>query len=269
VLVLQGTNPTLRPETATTWTGGLDLAPSILTGLRLSWTYYSIAYQGQIITPTLDDPADVLLHITRNPSGVLVDWICNSPEFNSSRAACLASSPTAIVDLRLANLGLTHMSGLDMNVREQLETRLGGFDLKALGSRVFSLTQSATSTSPTVDILDTVGNAISLRLRATAAWSQHIGNDTGFGAEVGVNYTGPYRNPASRLVPNVRSWTTFDLKLRYRTPSTGWWSGIELALTAVNLFDEPPPFVDDVYGYDVANVQPLGRVIGLNFSKRW
>ncbi len=40
-------------------------------------------------------------------------------------------------------------------------------------------------------------------------------------------------------------------------------------MNAVNVLNHAPPFVDDLYGYDVYNVQALGRVVSADVTKRW
>jgi hypothetical protein len=37
----------------------------------------------------------------------------------------------------------------------------------------------------------------------------------------------------------------------------------------VNALNHDPPFADDLLGYDIYNVQALGRVVSANISKRW
>jgi len=44
---------------------------------------------------------------------------------------------------------------------------------------------------------------------------------------------------------------------------------MEFTLNAVNVFNHDPPFVDSEWGYDVYNVQALGRVVSLDVKKRW
>ena len=62
----------------------------------------------------------------------------------------------------------------------------------------------------------------------------------------------------------------FDLVVRYRTlDCSEWWCGMEVVFNAVNILDRAPPFVNSVYGYDVGNAQPLGRVMGASLRKRW
>jgi len=46
-------------------------------------------------------------------------------------------------------------------------------------------------------------------------------------------------------------------------------SGVEFALNAVNIFNQSPPFADNIAGYDAVNFQPLGRVLSLSIRKKW
>ena len=90
----------------------------------------------------------------------------------------------------------------------------------------------------------------------------------GWGGARIVNYTGAYHNPGSTLLPQVAQWTTVDAYARYRLQSTHL-GPTTVTLNAVNLFDHAPPFVDSLYGYDVANVQALGRVLSVQITQRW
>ena len=275
VLGLEGNNPNLRQETATTWTAGFDVVPEVDPGLKFSLTWYSIDFEGQIAEPAAADVQDILLQesewaavITRNPTQAQIDRICNRSDFATSRSACLASSPAAIVDFRLANLSSTKVSGLDLDVHQAIDSDVGRFDLGLNGSYVFHFDQAVTGSSPSLDVVNTFGNPLKLRFRATAAWNQHM--DSGLGANLAVNFTNAYANPGSTLLPRIDSLTTVDLQLRYRTPTEGGvWSGMEVALNAVNVFNQSPPFTDSLYGYDQANFQPLGRVLSLSLRKKW
>ncbi|MDE2449049.1 MAG: hypothetical protein KGO22_08775, partial [Gammaproteobacteria bacterium] len=90
------------------------------------------------------------------------------------------------------------------------------------------------------------------------------------GFTLAVNYTGGYKNPGSTLVPRVSPWTTLDARVLYRTArGDGWLDGMELSVNAVNVLNHSPPFVDDLNGYDVYNVQALGRVVSADITKRW
>jgi hypothetical protein len=208
--------------------------------------------------------------ITRNPTRAQIDAICNRTDFIDSVANCLASTPAAIVDVRLANLASTQVSGLDLNVHQKIDSGVGRFNFGLLGSYVFHFDQAVTSTSPNVDILNTFANPLKLRLRSTIGWDQHPTEESGLGANLAVNFTNAYDNPGSTLLPRIDSLTTVDLQFRYHTAKdAGFLGGMEFALNAVNVFNQSPPFADNLYGYDLTNYQPLGRVLSLSVRKKW
>jgi iron complex outermembrane receptor protein len=277
ILGLEGNNPSLKQETATTWTVGLDVVPAADPNLTLSLTYYSIDFTGQIAEPDAADPSGILVQesewapvINRNPTQAQIDAICNRPDFETSRASCLTTMPAAIIDFRLANLSSTKTSGLDVDIRQRVDSDIGRFDFGLQGTYVFNFDQAVTTTSPSVDILNTFGNPLKLRFRATAGWRQHGAEDSGLGANLAVNFTNAYTNPGSTLLPRINSLTTVDLRLRYKTPDdAGFLSGMEFALNAVNIFNQSPPFADTESGYDAVNFQPLGRVLSLSVRKKW
>jgi iron complex outermembrane receptor protein len=267
----------LRQETATTWTAGFDVVPVADPDLTLSLTYYAIDYTGQIVQPAAADPLDILIQedqwagvITRNPTQAQISAICNRPDFVGSVSSCLNSPPAAIVDARLANLASTRVSGLDLNVHQKIDSGVGRFNFGLQGSYVFHFDQAVTNTSPNVDILNTYDDPLKLRLRATARWDQRPAGDSGLGANLAVNFTNAYNNTGSTLLPRIDSLTTVDLQLRYSVPdNSGFLSGMEFGLNAVNVFNQSPPFVDTTVGYDSTNFQPLGRVLSLSLRKKW
>jgi iron complex outermembrane receptor protein len=277
VLVEQGSNPNLKQETAKTWTAGFDLAPDFLTGSTLSLTYYSIDYENRIAQPGADNPLAILVDeaewapvIIRNPSSAQIAAVCNSPGYEGSVSNCLASSPAAIIDGRLANLAATRTTGLDLEAHDSMRSGWGTFDLGVTANYVFKFDQAVTATSPATNIVDTVANPLALRLRGIIGWRRRAEGLPGPGLDLAINYTGGYKNPGSSLIPTVSPWTTVDARAFYRAPSAaGWRSGIEISLNAVNVLNHAPPFVDNQFGYDVFNVQALGRVLSVDVTKRW
>jgi hypothetical protein len=240
--------------------------------MKLSLTYYSVDYRGQIATPATADPFAVLIQenqwapiITRNPTQAQVETVCNRADFFMSRPACLNSSPAAIVDFRLANLAVTNTTGIDIDAHQAVESGAGRIDFGVIGNYTFHFDQALSDTSHSVDFLNTFNNPLRLHLRATAGWTQYRAGDVGMAANVAVSFTNGSRNPGSALLPNVRSLTTVDCQLRYRTQD----SRAELALNAVNVFNQSPPFVDYAYGYDRVNFQGFGRVLSLSIRTHW
>ena len=277
VLVQQGSNPALRQETARTWTAGFDVAPPYLGGSTLSLTYYSIDYDNRIAQPAAGDPFGILelgnewaSVITRNPTQAQIAAICNGPVYQGSAASCLASAPAAIIDGRLANLASTRTAGLDLEAHQLLHDGAGNFELGLLGNYVLAFDQSVSAAAPATAILDTMGNPLALRLRGTLAWARHGGRQPGPRLQLAVNYTGGYRNPGSALMPRVSPWTTVDFQAIYRGRRGGGALGsTAVTLNVVNVLNHDPPIVDSQFGYDVYNVQALGRVVSLDISKSW
>jgi iron complex outermembrane recepter protein len=277
VLVEQGSNPDLKQETAKTWTAGFDVAPGFLTGSTFSLTYYSIDYENRIAQPGADNPFAILTDgvewapaITRNPTQAQIQAVCESPDFQGSVSQCLASAPAAIIDGRLANLAATKTTGLDLEAHDAVQGALGTVGLGVTANYVFKFEQAVTGTSAATDIVNTVANPLALRLRGTIEWSRQGPQQPGPALDLAVNYTGGYKNPASTLLPDISPWTTLDVRLAYRAAQdSGWLGGTEFALSATNVFNHDPPFVDNLYGYDPYNVQPLGRVVSADVSKRW
>jgi iron complex outermembrane receptor protein len=277
VLAIEGNNPNLKQETATTWTAGLDLVSPANSGLTLSLTYFAVDYEGQVAFPAAIDPFSILVNesewsafINRNPTQTQIAAVCNRPDFLGSRSQCLVSAPAAIVDYRLANLSSTKVKGLDLDLHQILDAGVGRFDFDLNGAYVFHFDQAATAAVPGVDILNTLGNPLKVRFRATVGWNEYREEGKGLGANVALNFTNGYSNPGSALKPRVDSLTTVDLQLHYGIPrGAGLWSGTEVSLNAVNVFNQSPPFADVALGYDVNNFQALGRALSLSLRKQW
>jgi len=276
VLVESGTSQSLRAETATTLTAGLDWVPMNDGSFQVSGTWFNINYRNRIAQPALDDPADILVReaewtsfVTRNPTAPLVTGLCESPLFAGSRLACLGSAPAAVVDYRLTNLSLTREAGVDLNVKESVHGQWGNLRFSVDAEDLFRFDQTPTAVSAPQSVLNTVGNPIALRLRATTQWAMRRDDQPGPGVGAAVNYSGGYANPESALEPHVRSATTLDLQLFEALTVDRWWGVSRVSLNILNVFNQGPPHVDNPYGYDIANFQPLSRVISLFVGKDW
>ncbi|MEP7242937.1 MAG: TonB-dependent receptor [Gammaproteobacteria bacterium] len=277
VLVEQGSNADLRQETATTWTAGLDFAPPGVPGLTMSLTYYAIDYEHRILTPSPGSPFDILLQeaqwstvIARNPSQAEVNAICDSAVFRGSVDQCKGVPVAAIVDYRVRNLAATRVRGLDLRIDRTLDTQFGKLAFNLNGGYILRFDQAVSDTSSMINIVDTVGNPSSLRLRGTAEWYQHDWDRPGFGASLVVDHTGGYRDTETLVQRGVDSLTTFDVRVGYRTPTgNGFLDSVELGLNAANVFNSSPPFVDREIGYDFQNTEPYGRMLSLTVQKNW
>lgn len=266
VLFLAGNNPDLGPETADVWTAGIDIVPAMLPALSLSFSYFDIDYRDKI---TFASPQNSILQlesqwaqlITRDPTQEQIDAICNQPGFSGSCLAPIA----AIIDARQRNLAVVRVKGLDADLGYSFDTSYGRFGAALGGTYTFGYEQQVSKTSPAVDVVDTVGNPLQLRLRGNLSWSLRDWTVSAY-----VNHAGSYEDPASNPRRKVDSLTTLDLGVGYGiTEGHGWLDGTRLTLSAVNVFDEAPPFVNTIQGYDALNGNLLGRTFSAQLTKRW
>lgn len=270
ILVLTGNNRDLHEETATTWTAGIDVHPVALPDLSLSLTYFDIDYKDRI---QRGGPASILdifraeqqwaPIITRNPTQAMLAAACSKPGIFLSQQDCLSGS--VIVDTRIRNLGVVKLRGLDAKVDYAIPTSFGSFALHMDGSYLFTFDQATTNTSPAIDLIDTVNGPLSFRLRSGVSWAL-----AGFRADASAQYQNSYTDQLSRPTRQVGSLTTVDLHLAYTfAESDAWVDGTQLALSITNAFNRAPPFVNNEYGYDPGNADPIGRILSLEVTKRW
>lgn len=277
VLQVGGNNPHLQEETASTWTAGIDFAPSWIEGLTTSLTYYSIDYENQVIVPNAVSQNHILVEesqsasrIRRNPSPQEINAICSSPIFFGQPEQCDVGAIAAIVDFSPQNLARTRVHGLDLKVDQLLDTRYGNFHLGLNGAYMFSFEQAGYETAPLVGVLNTVSNPLRLKMRGTVEWYQRSWELPGFGIGMSIDHSGGYDDEHIQPTRPVGAWTTADLRLSYRTARDhGALDGVEFSLNAANLFDRAPPFVDSESGFDPANAQPYGRVLSFTLLKKW
>lgn len=273
-----GGNPDLTPEEATTWSFGVDVRPNFLPDLKASVNYYLIDYKNRIdVVPNTALATPVYAQFaTRRPTDATA-----LAAFNARLTALMASPDlqnpvepitniNAIVDGRRQNLGSLKQEGLDINVTYSVDTDSAGRFTAALDvADILKLTRRTAPGSPDVDVLDTFNNPVDLRMRGALLW-----NYGGVSAAAFVNYVDGYRNTAITPNVDVDSYTTLDLSLTYDFKKsglgTGLLEGMSVTLSAQNVTDEDPPVVlNGTLSYDTQNINPIGRFIGLQVTKRW
>lgn len=268
----QGGNPDLEPETAGTWTAGLDYRPSANT--RLSLTWFDTDFKKRISRPVNDnldgaltDPrfADFVRRVAPATSAAdraLVEGFLASPNATASAGLFPATDYVAIVDLRNVNTGELRVRGLDVQASQELGAFGGRLTLGADATRLFDYQQRLTADAPAIERLAVVGLPAKLRARVSADWRRGS-----VSAGVSVNYTGALRAPSGARIDDQ---ATVDLRLRV-TPEAAGFAGTSLALSVRNLFDKAPPFYDNPtgYGFDPANADITGRVLRVELTRRW
>jgi iron complex outermembrane recepter protein len=172
----------------------------------------------------------------------------------------------AIVDGRRANLGSVKQTGIDLSLGYAFATDMGdwrvGFDI----AKILELTRSTAPGLPYVDVLDTFGNPVDLRGRASLNWG--FG---GWSANAYFNYINAYTNTAVTPNTEVESYDTVDVSLSYAfTAASGFLDGLSASLSVQDLFDTDPPIVlNGTVSWDNQNVSPLGRFVSFTLAKSW
>lgn len=283
-LLLNGANEELRPEKATTWTAGFDWQPEVLEGLTLDVSYFNIDFEDRIGRPIangfaeLTDPRFASL-VTLNPSSDEIANIVNDPRFNPDipfgpgnpqRPEDLVSGALpvgAILNARQVNSARLRTQGLEVQVSYDFDTEIGAIGLDFNGNYIFDFERQLIDTDPLFDEVDTLGRPVEFRARAGINWSRGNWTAAGF-----ANYTDGYVDQFSSPERKVDDWTTVDLTLAYNTGDrSNLLSDTRVSVTASNLFNEDPPFVDTAggVGYDANNANPLGRMVSFQVTKQW
>lgn len=274
-LILIGGNPDLQPETATSWTTGLELTPSRFPGLRFNATLFETRFKDRIGQPALDSLITVLTDPELAPFRTFV-----SPATSASDHAlvtALLADPGAlapdlfdpnaygaIAEARYVNTGELRVRGVDVTVSYSGTVGDDSLDLQANLSWLMDYERKVTPLSQSVELAGIAGYPANLRARASATWTHGIVATT-----ASLNHVGDSHDPAGA---RIDSWTTADLQVRLQPGAqTGPWRDLSLSLTVQNIFDSDPPFYDSplAIGYDPANADPLGRLVSVQLTKVW
>lgn len=291
---IQGGNNNLVPEKATTYSLGFDYAPQWLDGLTLAATYYNIEYKDKIVT--LGDQLRNFLATAQNRTDY-ADYIVAAPQ----PATCVEGDPstynpvyvpfvtapypipftgtpfcslTAYLNGQAQNFGLVEQDGLDIQARYVREIPAGVLSTSIAWTEILNLKQTLSPSSGLVDVLDTLNNPVSRRVRG------QIGLRRGpINANLFINYTGSYMNTAPvtvggvlQPVSRVSNWMTFDATAAYELRDFGptWADGVRFSVSIQNLTDEDPNVVlSGTSAFDNQQANPYGRIWSFEISKRW
>jgi iron complex outermembrane receptor protein len=303
-LVLQrgGNSGGLGPEDARIYSWGIDFTPDAIPDFKIGLTYYNVSYKNRI--ENLPNATLILSNATAydqykeffiaapQPAGCVnggQPGVPGTPQYATYNPAYLPflSDPNAVYspssnnDCQLVgiitggtrNLGRVLQSGIDLTASYAHETPIGRAAINASFSKILNLKRGLLPASTPVDALDTFGNQVSARGRATASLSKN-----GITGNLTANYVGSYINNATITVNGVKYpdtripiWMTYDAGLSYRTPDgSGALEGLRLSVNVQNITDKDPPIVlSGNNAYDVANANVFGRVWSFEISKKF
>jgi iron complex outermembrane receptor protein len=275
ILIEGGGNPDLKPQTATTWTTGVDWFPHLFSGLHLGADWFSIDFKNQISQPGvnileagLEAPAyqSLITHISPNsPADLALVTALLAKAPPGTAGLYPASAYSAIVDDRYVNSAELTVAGMDFNAGYAFRMGQNAFNVIGTATWLYDYSQRITPASPSQQLVSTPDYPVDFRGRLTGVWSRGP-----YSMAATLNYVGSYRDPVANRP--IDAWTTADLSITW-TPKiqTGPLAGLVTTAAVQNLFDQDPPFYDspNAVGYDPSNANPLGRVISIQLSKRW
>jgi outer membrane receptor protein involved in Fe transport len=299
-LLVDGTNPSLQPETAKSFNAGLTYKPQFVEGLKLDASYFSIDFDNQInrlsnvfFTNFLQEEAVLGSFIERDPSLAQTNQALSQVGrtiYNGEAGYCAVGTlgcpsvnpggVAAIANLGYQNSASVRVHGVDLTTRYiGPQTAFGRFRADLDGTFITTYRQRITPAATEASPLNTVYNPLRFRAKANIGWEQG-----GLGVNARLNYSNAYENSdaVNPSCPNaagcqIGSWTTVDWSLSYVTTGRGAgtpFAGVRIGLDVTNIFNRAPPLVSsvpgsDLYPYDPANANAFLRVIAISVTKRW
>ncbi|HZF43646.1 MAG TPA: TonB-dependent receptor [Sphingomonadaceae bacterium] len=276
-LLLQGGNPDLKPERATSWSATLDIHPQPLPGARLEISYFNTRYRDRIVSPipflsqALSNPI-YRDRVTLSPATAFLDEVLASTIsfINATGRPYQPGDVAAFVDGSNVNAGYQKITGGDVlfSYQRELGARAGEIGLQLNATYLDSEQQTAAG-QPVVQLAGIVFNPPHVRARAGLSWNKGATTVTS-----NATYIGSVRDTRRPPASKVDAMTTFDLTLRFQSPaSSGPLSGLDASLSVQNLFNAKPDRIAATLfsdaPYDSTNYSPLGRFVALSLRKAW
>lgn len=274
-LTLSGGNTRLKPETARTFSAGIDLDERLLHGFGASLNFFDVTYENQI-TSYLSD-----LSILQRESQFAGTGIINRNPSAATIASLLATYPvlagtvpptvSLYVDGRNNNLGRTLAQGFDFQLRYRHPVGNGELSASLAGTYYTKYKVAITAAAPLLDQLNLIYNPLRFRTRGSLGWSNARIETAAF-----INFQNAYTNNLVTPQQSVSSYTTVDAHLGVRVgdqKALGWAGPFRFGIDVTNLLDRDPPFVKVAIspngggGYDPTLTNPVGRTVSVYATK--
>jgi len=277
--ILSGGNPDLGSEDSESFSTGLVLTPPSVPGLTLSADYFHIQIENSIASL---DPQFIL-----DNEGDFPGLVVRAPPSASDIALGIPGN-VLLVNTSFQNLGFIKVEGIDAMLEYITpKTPVGTFTFRIDAAYMHSFEQQASEGEPVRELVRTFARP-QLRGRAQLGW--RIGS---FEAITTFNYIDSYLDlPADRTVDYS---TTVDVLLEYRfakaeqrvavdskadagkemvesvtqTQRSRWLDGLAVRVGVRNIFDDPPPFANNVAGFPVPLEDPRQRFVFLDIEKKF
>ncbi|WP_312163619.1 TonB-dependent receptor [Phenylobacterium sp.] len=267
-IVLAGGNSDLKPETADTWSLGVDWTPQQIPGFTASATYYNVKFEEAIglvpaTSPVMFSDPNFASFYVIDPTLEQVKAAVGSLPLNgapSIESLFVGRSPFILIDARRNNLGAINIDGIDFNLNYARPTSFGAVTANLAGTYTLNREMQTIKGGDWTNQLQN-GNG---RWAVVASAAVKYGD---LSARAAVNYRDSYPVLGYVNQTKIDAFTTVDLFVGYDLEGWGPADNFMLTLNIDNLFDEDPPYSNTSIGY--ANGSTLGRLVSVGLRARF
>lgn len=266
-MVLQGSSPNLKPQTADSWAVGFEATP--IDGLRFGANFYSLDIKNALgtlnpsISSTYSTNSDLYTYnVTPAQYAAVLATLTNGAALGLQQPS---SNIGIIVDTRTTNLNAAKLEGVDFNASYTTETGIGNLTLGVSGTHATKAI--ITNGGVTSDRLG-IGNG---RLFATTFLGWRKG---ALSSKFTVNYSSKFTDEANNFAGQAEqadAFITANLNVGVDfDDSTGPANGLSLRLIVDNMFNEKPQYVRRANTNNPTFLNwTLGRVIKVGASVKF
>ncbi len=272
VLQIEGGNPGLKPEKATSWTATVSLTPRFIDGLHIDASYFRVRYRDRVVSPipnTGSSFASVYSdYVTLNPTRAQVlAAIASVPTlYDTGGGDVTTANVVAIIANYLQNAAVQRIEGVDIaaDYRFSLSPR----DIVQINAAASYLTsdQQISATQPVTQLAGVIFRPPHWRAQGSVDWAHDNVSLTG-----AFNFIGGSLD--NRLVPYFRvgSLTSVDTVARVKTTDAGGpFANLGFTLSILNIFNAKPSFARTTsasgYQFDSTNFSSIGRFVSLSIT---
>lgn len=280
VQILSGGNPDLDAEDSRNLSAGFVVTPPSVPGLTLSGDFFQIEIEKSVASL---DPQFIV-----DNEGDFPGLVVRAPASATDQALGIPGN-LLLINTSFQNLGFVKVQGIDAAVEYMTpQTPIGTFTFRLDAAYIDSYEQQASAAEPVRELVDTFARP---EFRGRAQAGRRIG---GFEAIATFNFTDSYEDITADHTVDYS--TTVDLLLEYRfgktptgsaEPDLGagknvaeglatsgarraqWLKGFAVRAGVRNVFDDAPPFSNNVAGYPVPLEDPRQRFLFLDVEKRF
>lgn len=282
-VAISGANTGLKPETAETWSLGVDWNPT--NSLRFNLTYFDVKYDNQV-SAVLSDLTVLSLEPAYTAIGVIYRGTAAQAQVQNfiNQGLTIRAGGTPLpavntidlfVDGRSVNLGQSITRGIDFTANYRLDTdNLGRFDFGLTGTYLTDYRYAVAPGAPMVDSLNNIFQPLEFKARGTMTWRKDA-----FMASLRATYINGYTNNTVKPSQEVDSYTLVDFNGSVDVdkffPNLLNAKNITLGVEVRNVFDQDPPYVNikpnanGGGGYDPTLTNPIGRAFAISLRTKW